>query len=258
MKVYRVENRDQAQAAYPCATESPTPFWADGLSLSREWFAESLGQFVEGFHLEDDTGRVIGHIYWAPSERALVPYRIEEGAAFLYCEWLQHSYRGRGYMRMLFDAFVAFLRREGCKGILVDGTEFEGYMHYRHFARRGFRVIQQGDGGGLMYLPLSQEAVHVETLHPRITREGIAPVEVLIIGSRFCPVGASAVLAVRKVAGELGAGVVVQEVPAGPDALARYGVADGIFVNGKARFFGPVTEEQVRATLQEELRQAIG
>ncbi len=256
MRAYRVESEEEAWRAYPCATESPTPFWADGLTLSREWFARNLGRHVEGFHLEDDAGRVIGHIYWSPSERALVPYRIEEGAAFLYCEWVQRPYQGRGGMRMLFEAFTAFLQEEGYKGVLVDGTELEGYMHYHHFLKRGFRVIRETDGGKLMYLPLAQEVVHVEPLSPRVTREGTAPVEVLVVGSRFCPVGASAVLAVRKVAGEMGPSVAVREVEAGPEALAHYGVADGIFINGRPRFFGPVTEEQVRAVLQEELARA--
>jgi hypothetical protein len=30
-------------------------------------------------------------------------------------------------------------------------------------------------------------------------------------------------------------------------------VADGIFINGKAKFFGPVTENQVRQAIEEEL-----
>ncbi len=253
MNVYRVRDRQKAEKAYPCATESPSPFWADGLPLSRAWFADNLGEYVEGFHLEDEAGQVIGHIYWAPSERALVPYRIEHHVAFIYCEWVQRQHQGRGGMRILFDTFVDFLRSEGYKGILVDGTDFEGYMHHSHFAKRGFRVIRESDGGKLMYLPLSQKTVSVEPLSARVTRERRAPVEVLVIGSRFCPVGASAVLAVRRVAQELGDQVAVKEVPATVQTLAQYGVADGIFVNGQPRFFGPVTEEQVRKVIQEEL-----
>jgi predicted N-acetyltransferase YhbS len=253
MRVYRVTSREEAQEAYPCATESPTPFWADGLPLSRAWFGENLGRHVEGLHLKDKTGQVIGHIYWAPSERALVPYRIEEGVAFLYCEWVQHQHQGRGCMQALFQAWVDFLHAERYKGILVDGTTFEGYMHFRHFAKRGFQTIREADGGRLMYLPLAQEKVSVEPLSPRIPREGVAPVEVVVIGSHFCPVGASAVLAIRRAAERLGPQVAVTEVPAGTETLAHYGVADGIFVNGRAMFFGPVTEEQVYAALKEEL-----
>jgi GNAT superfamily N-acetyltransferase len=252
VKVYHLSERAQAERAYPCL-ERPTLPWADGLPLSRAWFAENLGKYVEGFHLEDDDGQVIGHIYWAPSERALVPYQIEGHAAFLYCEWVQRPHRGRGYLRQLFQAFTAFLQEEGYKGILVDGTEIEDYMHHRHFAKRGFRVIREAGGGRLMYLPLKQQTVRVEPLSPRIPISGTAPVEILIIGSLSCPVGSSAVLAIRKVVDELGEAVLVREVPAGREAIARYGVADGIFINGKAKFFGPVTEAQVRQAILEEM-----
>jgi len=107
-----------------------------------------------------------------------------------------------------------------------------------------------------MYLPLSQAEVEVEPLAENIPVEGRAPVEALMIGSLFCPVAAATVLYLRKVAAEFGDRVSMVELPAGPEALARYGVADGIFVNGKPAFFGPVTEDQVRATIMKELKDA--
>jgi len=66
-------------------------------------------------------------------------------------------------------------------------------------------------------------------------------------------VGAATVLYLRKVAAELGDKVASVEVTAGPEALARYGVADGIYLNGKPFFFGPVTEDQVRAAVERAL-----
>ena len=255
MRIFSLADPRDAAGAYPCATEVPRPFWADGLELSRSWFAENLGCCVEGVHVEEE-GRVIGHIYWAPSERALVPYRIEPGVAWLYCEWIQRPYQERGYMRKLFAAFIEHLKGEGYKGVLVGATDYEGYMHHSHFAKRGFRVILEGEGRKVMYLPLAQTSVEVEPLSPNIPVEGRAPVEVLVIGSLFCPVAAAAVLYLRKVAAEFGDNVQVREVPAGPEALARYGTADGIFINGQERFFGPVTEGQVRAAIEEALQEA--
>jgi len=251
VRVFKVTDSQQAQAAYPCATESPRPFWADGLELSRRWFAENLGKHVEGFHLEED-GKVIGHIYWAASEQALVPYHTEPGVVWLYCEWVQRPYRGQGYMRKLFSAFLEHLQSEGYKGVLVGATDYEDYMHRSHFAKRGFQMIE--GSGGLMYLPLTQASVRMEPLRTKVEREGRAPVEVLVIGSLFCPVGAAAVLYLRKVTAEFGDCVALKEVPAGAETLSRYGVADGIFINGKPQFFGPVTEAQVRAVIAEELR----
>lgn len=130
-------------------------------------------------------------------------------------------------------------------------------MHYSHFAKRGFRVIREEGGGKLMYLPLSQAELEVGSLAENIPVEGRTPVEVLVIGSLFCSAAAT-VLYLRKVAAEFGDRVSMVELPAGPEALARYGVADGIFINGKPAFFGPATEEQVRTKIREELASGGG
>lgn len=257
MKTHHIQALEDVMQTYPCARESPVPPWADGLSMCREWFAKSLGKYIEGFHLLDESGNVIGHIYWAPSSQALTPYEIEEGVAYIYCDWVQRRHRGKGGMHLLFQEFVSFLRSQGYKGILVDATEIKGYMHYQHFLKRGFRVLRENKGGKLLYYPLSQASVVVNPLAAHIVAEGRAEVEVLVIGSRFCPVGASAVLAIRKVAQEFAERVRVQEVPASREVIAQYGVADGIFINGKVKFFGPVSESQVRKAIEEEL-QSIG
>lgn len=255
MEIRKVCTPEDVRHTYPCATESPPPFWADGLSLARAWFSENLGKHIEGFHLEDEPGSVIGHIYWAPGERALAPYEIEDGVAYIYCEWVQRSYRGQGGMHLLFQGLVECLRSQGYKGILVRGTEFESYMHYQHFLKRGFHIISGSDGGKLLYYPLSRASVTVRPITGRVPGKAGVEVEILVIGSHFCPVGASAVLAVRKVARELGERVRLEEVPASRDAVARYGVAHGIFINGKVKLVGPVGENQVRQAIEEELSQ---
>jgi hypothetical protein len=162
MKVYRVTTEQEAKKAYPCTSEVPSPFWADGLPLSRAWFAENLGQYIEGFHLEDDIGQVIGHIYWAHSEKALAPYLIEDGVAYIYCEWVQWQHRVQGRMQKLFQAFADFLRVGGYKGVLVEGTNIEGYMHFNHFIKRGFQVVRENDGGKCLSLvPISALSEHL-------------------------------------------------------------------------------------------------
>jgi predicted GNAT family acetyltransferase len=252
MIVKRLASKEDAQNAYPCATESPSPFWVDGLPLSRQWLAENLGHHVEGFHLEDDD-QVIGHIYWVPSENALVPYRIEDHVAYIYCEYVQSEHQGRGGMRLLFNTLTEDLRRQGYKGVLVGATEYKDYMHHSHYSKRGFQVIHESDGGKLMYLPLTQETIQVEPLSPSIPEHHGPGVEVLIIGSKFCPVGSSAVLSLRKVVQELEANARLTEIPASQETLEIYGVGDGIFVNGHMAFFGPATEEQIKAKLKEAL-----
>jgi hypothetical protein len=61
------------------------------------------------------------------------------------------------------------------------------------------------------------------------------------------------VLAVRKVVREYGNRVIVKEVPASVETIARYGIGDGIFINGKTKFFGPVNESYIRKAIEEEI-----
>ncbi len=253
MQIRQVQSSEDISKAYPCTTETPIPFWADGLPLCREWLKENLGKHIEGFHLEDDEGKVIGHIYWSPSTQALTPYDIEEGVAFVYCDWVQKQYRGLGGAHLLYQGFIDYLRKNAYKGMLVNGTDYEGYMYYQHFLKRGFKVIGERNGEKQMYFLLRQETIVVKPFTPNLPGIRGDGVEVLIICSRSCPVGASAVLALHKVAQEHGAKVAIREVPGSKKAIEEYGVAGGIFINGKVKFFGPVTESQVRKAIEEEL-----
>jgi hypothetical protein len=159
---------------------------------------------------------------------------------------------GEGGMHMLFEEFVDYLHRRGFKGILVDATTIEGYMHQRHFLKRGFKILREIGDGKLLYYPISQQSVWVEPLQPHVTREGIAPVDILVIGSHFCPVAASAVLSLRKIAAELDGLVHLRELDANRSTIEHYGVADGIYINGKPAFFGPVNEATVRDAIRKE------
>ncbi|MCL7454228.1 MAG: hypothetical protein M8467_14395 [Anaerolineae bacterium] len=98
----------------------------------------------------------------------MAPYEIEDGVAYIYCDWAQRQQRGKGGMHLLFQEFVDFLRSQGYKGILVDGTEFEGYMHYQHFLKRGFQVVRESNGSKLLYYPLSQASVVAKPITARI------------------------------------------------------------------------------------------
>ncbi|MEA3350447.1 MAG: GNAT family N-acetyltransferase, partial [Chloroflexota bacterium] len=123
--IYRLQNRGDAQNAYCCMTEVPTP-WPQALCQCREWLAANLGKYVEGYHLRLSTGEVIGHLYFAMSEQALFPYELESDVGILYCDWVQQNYQGMGFGKRLFDTFVDDMRQEGAKGILVEATDLEG------------------------------------------------------------------------------------------------------------------------------------
>jgi hypothetical protein len=249
--IQRLQGAQDALKAYCCMTEVPTP-WPGSLCLCRDWVAKHLGGYVEGFHLQLASGEVIGHLYYAPSERALVPYEVEPGVGVLYCEWVQQRYQERGLGKRLFGAFLEAMQQSGAKGILVECTDVEGQMHFQHYLARGFEIAYESGRRKLLYLPLTQPEVSIHPLAPRIRPRRGTPVEILIVSGYMCPYEVSSELLVREVAREFGDRVTLREAQLTPEILRDYGVAKGIFINGRQKLAGGETEEQVRQAIMEE------
>ncbi len=253
--VWRLQRADEAEQSFCCMSEVPTP-WPEAVGVCRAWASQNLGRYVEGYHMQEPDGGIVGQLYYAPSERALVAYEVEPGVAVMYCEWVQRRYQGQGLGRQLFSAFEADMRAEGCKGILVEGTDREEQMHYRHYVARGFEIIHQAGHRKLLYFPLDQPQIAVRALEPQITPRRGVPVEILILSGYLCPFEMSTQLLLLEVAQEFGDRVVVRQEPLTPETLQRYGVVDGIFINGRPKLSGASTEEAVRAAILEELTES--
>jgi len=244
---------DDLDGTYCCMSETPpSAGWAEALPDSREWFRRNLGRHVEGYHLLDN-GKVVGHVYYASSERALVPFRVESGVAFVYCTEMLRDYMRKGYGRMMLDFVKDDLKKQGLKGILVDASDFESYMHHGHFEKQGFKVVREHGPFKLMYFPLNQESVEAEPLglsyEPSRDR-----VEVTLFRMFFCPVGAYMYQMIKRVAESFGDKVRVVEVELTLENVRKYGTSDPL-VNGKLKLLGPASEADVRKAIQEEIDQ---
>lgn len=250
--IKRLQTQEETLEAFCCMSEVPTP-WPEAVQVCRVWASENLGRHVEGYHIQDADGTAVGQLYYAPSERALVPYHIEPGATVMYCEWVQRRHQKRGLGRRLFDAFEAEMREQGSKGILVEGTDREDQMYYGHYLARGFEIVYEAGHRKLLYLPLDQPQVQIQPLEKRIQPRRGAPVEILILTGYLCPFETSTQVLLLQVAREFGDRVIVREEPLTPETLQRYGVADGIFINGRQKLTGGATEEAIRAAIMEEL-----
>ena len=250
--IRRLDSVDDAQQTYCCMTEVPTP-WPQALCQCQEWVARHLGHSVEGYHLRLESGEVIGHLYYALSENALIPYEVEAGVGVMYCEWVQQRYQHQGLGQRLFGAFVDEMRQQDAKGILVEGTDLNEQMHVRHYQKRGFEVVHQSGHQKLLYLPLTQAQVSIRPLQPRIQARRRIPVEILIVRGYMCPFEIATLVLLQAVSHEFGDRVNVCQVELTPETLAEYGVARGIFINGRLKLGGAETEESVRQAILEEL-----
>ncbi|MCL7455422.1 MAG: hypothetical protein M8467_20495, partial [Anaerolineae bacterium] len=208
---------------------------------------------VEGLHLEEPGGAVIGNMYYGFSQRALIPYEVEEAVAILYCEWVQRRHQGQGYSRLLFDALTQRLSAEGTKGILAEASAGEEGLPYGHLLRRGFAPIQQAGPRRLMYYPLARQAITAKPLERRIEEQAQRPVRVLVFSGGFCPCETATSLVAADVAREFGGRVVLEQVPISAESVRTYGVARGVYINGR-----PVPEDGVpEEAMRHAIRQAL-
>ena len=250
--VQRLQNGEDAQKAFCCMMEVPTP-WPEALCQCRDWIARNLGRYVEGYHLALADGGVIGHLYYALSENALFGYEIEPGIGVLYCEWVQRRYQGQGLGAQLYTVFLNEMRQTGVKGLLVEATDLVGQMHYQSYLKRSFQVIGEAGHRKLLYLPLSQAQVNARRLVPRIQpRRGI-PIEVVILNGYQCPFDVSTHILLRQIAREFGERVILRDVWLTPEILKDYGASRGIFINGVQKLNGGESEDEIRQAILEDL-----
>lgn len=247
-----LERPEDTELAYCCMTEVPTP-WLQALCTCRDWMSQNLGRHVEGYHLQLTGGQVIGHLYYALSEQALIPYKVEANVSIMYCEWVQRRYQKQGLGRHLFDTFLGDMERNGVKGILVEGTDLEGQMHVDHYFSRGFEVIQETGHQKLLYRPISQAEITVDRLQPQVHPQAGLPVEIMILSGYMCPYETATLLLLREVAQEFGDQVIIHQLSLTPASLQTYGVATGIFINGRQKLAGAETEGAIRQAILEEI-----
>ena len=252
MKVKKVTLAD-LKSTYCCMNELPPGVgWAEGLPESREWFGRNLDKHVEGYHLLDD-GKVVGHIYYGVSEKAVVPYQTESDIAIIYCTEMLRSYARKGHGKTMFDYVKDDLKKQGFKGILVDATGLKEYMFYEHFQKQGFRLIKEHPPWKLMYFPLSKESVKVKLIELNY-KPSKDRVEVTLLRNFTCPVGAYMYHRMRRIAEGFGDRVKIVELDVTPEVVHRYGITDPL-INGKVKVFGPASEDDVKKAIQEEIDQ---
>jgi len=252
MEVKRV-TLDDLEATYCCVNAVPPGVsWAEALPESREWFKVNSGKHVEGYHLLDGD-KVVGHIYYATSENALVPYELEPRVACVYCTEMLHDYMHKGYGKMMFDHMKNHLKEQGFKGIVIPATDFKEWMHYELFLKQGFKVIKEHPPYKIMYFPLTKESIAVKVLDLNYTPSR-DKVEVTLFNNFFCPVGVYMYHLIKKVAESFGNKVKIVEIEATLENVRRYRTTDPL-INGKIKMFGPASEEDVRKAIQEEINQ---
>jgi hypothetical protein len=212
---------------------------------------QNLGRHVDGYHTVLPDGTVAGHLYYAPSERALIPYDVEPGAMVLYCEWIRPRFQGAGLGRRQFATFLDGARASDAKGVLVECRAPDPADAAALYRRRGFKTVLKEEDADVLYLPITQSEIRVTAEHPRLRLRHGRPVQIEILSGYRCPVDVATQLQLRQVAQEFGDQVILRDVSLGPATLAEFGSVAGVFINGRRALLGGETEEAIRQAIQE-------
>lgn len=252
MKVEKL-TLENVENAYACLhnPSSQSAFWQNFLPRSRPWLKQNLGEYVEGYH-QINREKVVGHVYYAPSEKALIEYEIEPNIAFIYCVYLWKEHREKGLGRKMLDHFKEEMRKQGFKGIVAEASDFPRYMHYSHFQKQGFKMVLEHGPFKVIYFPLAQKEVKVKPRELKYKPKALG-IEVTLFRNFFCPVSAGMHQKVREVATTFGDKVSIVEIDANKNALEKYGTANGILINGKRKLIGPAPDEEIYRAIQEEI-----
>lgn len=247
MQVKKVNSNDLGSTYCCIPAQSP---YAEGLSESKKWFEANLNEHVEGYHLLDRE-KVVGHIYFAMSDKALIPYDIEPGVACIYCTYLLRDYLHKGFGRMMFDYMKKDLKNQAVKGIMVPATEFKEWMHYDLFTKQGFGIIKEHSPYKVMYFPLTRNEISATALSLSY-RPSKDKVEVTLFKSFFCPVSPFMYNRVKKVAQSFGDKVKIVEIEGTLENMRKYGTLEPL-INGKVKLYGPASEEDIMKSIEEEI-----
>jgi lipoprotein signal peptidase/GNAT superfamily N-acetyltransferase len=240
--------RDLAEADCPLyfvCLEDWSPEMREAGGHKAEWYREKRERGLRVKLARDDDGAVAGMIQYLPVEEA--PQVEGRGAYFVLCIWVHGHRQGvgdrrrRGIGRALLAEAEADARRLGATGMAAWGLMVPVWMRARWFRKHGYRPVERDGMAMLVWKPFEGGAEPPRWVRPRRPVEpGRARVQVTAFVSGWCPALNLAAERARRAALTLEGAVDFELVNTRPPEVRdAWGIADGVFVDGRRLSFGP-------------------
>ena len=238
--------------------------WSDDAKESgpkrAQWYAKMhpLGLGVKlAVH---DNGQVGGMIQYLPVEHSTVEGK---DLYMIQCIWVHGHKKGRGNLqgkgmgKALLKAAEEDIRARGAKGVAAWGLSLPFWMKASWFKKQGFVKADKKGLAVLMWKPFSPEAQA-----PRWTKERKRPATVpgKVVVSSFvsgwCMVQNLAYERAKKASLMFPDKVIFQEIDTTVTAnLKEWGIADGLFIDGKPVNTGPPPSfEKIKKLVEKKVR----
>jgi GNAT superfamily N-acetyltransferase len=239
--------------------------WSDDVREAGDrrarWIDRFLAKGLRAKLAVDDRGTMGGMIQYLPIEQSTVD---GEGLYFVPCIWVHGHKQGRGNHQghgmgsALLAAAEDDARGLGAKGIAAWGLWLPFWMRASWFKRHGYRKADRQGISTLLWKPFSADARPPRWYPKGTTLPDPVPgkVNVTAFVNGWCMAMNLTVERARRAAQELGDKVVYREIDTSePDAIARWGLSDALFVDGKAVRTGPPPSyEKLRGIIAKRLR----
>lgn len=132
-----------AEEHLSCLIRSKKPH--PGVEAKRQWLSERL---KEGHVFRKLNAKAAVFIEYAPLETAWVPV-TGDNYLYLYCLWVDGSFKGKGYGKALMEYCLADAREKGKSGVCMLGAKKQKHwLTDQAFAKRfGFEAVDDTDQG---------------------------------------------------------------------------------------------------------------
>jgi GNAT superfamily N-acetyltransferase len=187
----------------------------------------------------------VGMIHYVPIEHAFAEGRE---LYFVHCVWV-HAYKGKGVGdhrkkgigAALLAAAEDDARSLGAKGMVAWGVSLPVFMRASWFKKHGYRKVDKNAVAQLLWKPFAEDAVAPRWIKERKKPEPTpGKVTVTAFKNGWCPAMNMIFERAKRAAGEFGEAVDFRAVDTSDRAaFLEWGLADGLFIDGKAVRTGP-------------------
>jgi len=192
----------------------------------------------------DEKDTMGGMIQYLPIEESFVEGK---DLYFILCIWV-HGYKegrgnlqGKGMGQALLGAAENDAKEKGAKGMAAWGIWLPFWMKASWFKRYGYKKADRDSLRLLVWKPFTDDASPphwIRQKKPVPKLPGKVTVTAFING--WCPAQNMVFERAKRATAEFGNSVVFQSIDtSNRDVFLEWGIADGIFVNGKQIAFGP-------------------
>lgn len=245
---------------YLVCLEDWSPEMKESGDHKRRWYEQMKDQGLRVKVALDDQGVAGGMIQYLPIERS---FAEGDDLYMVLCIWV-HGYkegrgdfRGRGMGRALLHAAEEDARARGAKGMAAWGVALPFWMKAAWFRKHGYRKADRMGIQVLVWKPFTADARAPRWIRARKRPERVpGAVSVVVFVHGWCQAMNLVAERARRAAAGFGDQVVLQMIATSDRAtFDAWGIADGLFVDGKeVRTGPPPSEDKLRALIARRVR----